>query len=162
MALQHFFLLQSLKKIQSAHLVRHGQLWEIRDVPGPLHGAEEQPRSQFTYVIDPHGVLGPRLLVVLVSVATAGIRLGSQQLRDELRHRLASAAAPVVVEFAAVAGGAAQGRDGGTEAGLRWDATALDCCSVVGRQRGAGGEGRGTDGVGGTEMIHDETKAVRR
>lgn len=161
-----------MPNIQSAHLVRYGQLGEVRDVPGPLHGAEEQPGSQFTYVIDPHGVLGPRLLVVLVSVATAGIRLGSQQLRDELRHRLASAAAPVVVEFAAMAGRAAQGRDGGTEARLRWDATALDCCSVVGRQRGAGGEGRGTDGAVGrvvvvgeggvAEMIHDETKVAQR
>ncbi len=125
--------------IYSTYLVWHRQLREIRDVSGPLHGAEEKPGSQFTDVINPHGVIRPGLLVVLVSVPAAGVRLGSQQLRNELRHRLTSATSSVVViviELAAKPTGATYGRDGGAEAWLRWDATALNCCSLVGGQRG--------------------------
>lgn len=123
---------------KKSDLVWHRKLREIRDVPGPLHGAEEQPGSQLADVVNPHGIIWTSLLVVLVSIPTAGIRLGSQQLGNELWHWLTSATASVVVviELATEATGATYGRDGGTEARLRWDATALNCCSVVGGQRG--------------------------
>lgn len=130
--------LLSVHERRAPDLVRDGQLGEIRDVSGPFHDAEEQPGSQFADVVDAHGVVRAALLAVLVSITAAWIRLRSQQLGDELRHRLASAADAivVVVELAAQATGAAYGRDGRTEAGLRWDASALNCCSLVGGQGG--------------------------
>lgn len=118
----------------SPDLVRHRQLGEIRDVSGPFHDAEEQSGSQFTDVIDPHGVIRAALLAVLVPIAAAWIRLSSKELGDELRHGLTSTADAVVVgvELATEATGAAYGCDRGTEAGLGWDASALNCCSLVG------------------------------
>lgn len=82
-----------------------------------------------------------------MSKATAGVRFGSQQLGNELGHRLTSPTSSVVVvvvELASKAAGATYGRDGGAEARLWWDATALNCCSLVGGQRG-GGEMRETE-----------------
>lgn len=78
-----------------------------------------------------------------MSVPAAGVRLGSQQLGNELRHWLTSAASSVVVvvvELATKPTGTTYGCDGGAEARLRWDATALNCCSLVGGQRGGGEE----------------------
>lgn len=123
------------------HLVGDGQLREIRDVPGPLHRAEEQTGGQLTDIVDAHRIVGPALLVVLVSESTAGVRLGSQQLGDELRHWLAAAASSVVVAIvelsACQAAGATYGCDGGAETRLGWDATALNCCKLGwGTERG--------------------------
>lgn len=114
---------------QQSHLIRDWQLREIGYIPGPLHNAEEKPRGQFADVIDAHGIVGAALLAVLVSVSAVGVRLSSQQLGDKLGHGLTAATTSVVVvKFAApkTSGTAAYGSDGGTEARLWGDATALN------------------------------------
>lgn len=76
-----------------------------------------------------------------MSIPAAGIRLSSQELGNELGHRLTATADAVVVgvKLPTEATGAADECDGGTEARLGWDTSALNCCSLVG---GPGGEWR--------------------
>lgn len=79
-------------------------------------------------------------MVVLVPVPATRIWLCSQKLRNELRHRL-TATSSIVVKLPSEATSATNWSNGGAEAWLRGDATALDCCSLVGGQRGEEGVG---------------------
>lgn len=97
-----------------------------------------------------------------MSVSAVGVRLSSQQLGDKLGHGLTAATTSVVVvKFAApkTSGTAAYGSDGGTEARLWGDATALNCCGWVGG-RGEGGEERERQDAGGGEVARTEEKKL--
>jgi len=112
----------------SACLLWDWEFWEVRDVPGPLDGAEEQPRRQLTDAVDAHdgGSAGGRLhlaLAVRGHVAAAGVRLGPEQLGDELRHRR-----PVEEVRPDETRTAAGQRVGTDTRERRRDATPLDCC----------------------------------
>jgi len=63
---------------QKRHLVRHLEIGEEGDVPGPFDGGEEEPGGQFADVVDAHDVVG-RLHAL--PVAGRRVRLGPQQQR---------------------------------------------------------------------------------
>ncbi len=39
---------------QKGHLLRHGQVRKVGNIPHPLDGTEEQPGRQLTYIVDAH------------------------------------------------------------------------------------------------------------
>lgn len=113
-------------------LLGHGQLGEVRDVPRPLDGAEEQPSGELTDVVDAHdrGAAGGRLhlrLAVRSAVAAAGVGLGAEQQGDDLGDRLpVEVVAPdVALARSAAAAPQAPGQGGRTDVGGR-DAASLD------------------------------------
>ena len=68
-------------------LLGDGQLGEVRDVPGPLDGAEQQPSGQLTDVVNAHdggAAWGGLRLAIGGAVAAAGVRLGAEKQGDEL------------------------------------------------------------------------------
>jgi len=116
-------------------LLGHGQLGEVRDVPRPLDGAEEQPSGELTDVVDAHdrGAAGGRLhlrLAVRSAVAAAGVGLGAEQQGDDLGDRLpVEVVAPDVARARSAAAAAPQapGQGGRTDARVGGrDAASLD------------------------------------
>ena len=64
---------------QKGNLVCNLKVWEERDIPGPLHRAEEHPGRQFTNVLDAHDVVG---LHALTTIPGRWVGFRSQQKRD--------------------------------------------------------------------------------
>ena len=60
---------------QERHLVRQLELGEARDVPRPLHGREEDPRSKLANIIDADHVVGSHLNLTI----SRGVRFRSKQ-----------------------------------------------------------------------------------
>lgn len=74
-------------------LLRDWELWKVRDVPGPLDGAEQESGGQLADAVDAHDGGSTRRplhlrLPVGGPVAADWIRLSPEQLGDELRHGL--------------------------------------------------------------------------
>lgn len=112
-------------------LLRDWEFWEVWDVPGPLDGAEQESGSQLTDAVDAHDGGSTRRplhlrLPVGGPVAADWIRLGPEQLGDELRHRLA---VEVVRSHVTRHGSPNATRQGvGTDPLVGWrDSTPLDC-----------------------------------
>lgn len=74
---------------QQGNLIRNRQVREERNIPGPLHCAEEQPGCKLTNVINAHNAT---LLGILGAETGSGVRLSPQQLGNQFWHRL-----PIVV-----------------------------------------------------------------
>lgn len=118
------------------HLLWDWQFWEVWDVSGPLDGAEEEPGGQLTDAVDAHNGGSARRclhlwLTVRGHVPAAGVRLGPEELGDELRDLL-----PIEVVRPDVTRPSSSSCQGvGTDTWVSWrDSTPLDCCRKRGRR----------------------------
>lgn len=112
-------------------LFRDRQLREVRDVPGPLDGAEQESGSQLADAVDAQDgrPAAGRLhlgLAVGGAVAAVGVRLSPDQLGYELRRLAVVVFGPDVTGH----GGPGTSRCGvGTDPLVgRRDSAPLDCC----------------------------------